>query len=93
MKRNETLKQQIKTLTDDNNSLQNRFNENKKRLQQRSRDLQNLKAQNQATNFSPEQINALQNKVDSLERNNNILKTQLDSLTNVRDEKKKELWD
>ena len=72
--RNETLKQQIKALVDENTSLQNRIEENKKQLQQKQNYLQDLKAQNEATNISPEQINALQNKVDSLERDNNSLK-------------------
>ena len=90
--RNETLKQQIKALVDENTSLQNRIEENKKQLQQKQNYLQDLKAQNEATNISPEQINALQNKVDSLERDNNILKTQFDSLKKVKEKKADELY-
>ena len=92
MKRNESLKQQIKTLSDDNTSLLNKLNENKKLLQQRKNRLQELKIQNERTNISPEQINEMQNKVDSLEKDNNTLKTQYDSLKKVMEKKAAELY-
>lgn len=92
MKRNESLKQQIQTLSDDNTSLLNKLNENKKLLQQRKNRLQELKIQNERTNISPEQINEMQNKVDSLEKDNNTLKTQYDSLKKVMEKKAAELY-
>ncbi len=92
MNKNKTLKQQIEALENDTTTLYNQIVENRRQLQQKKEKVKTLRAQNDAANhLSAEQITALQTAVDSLEKRNNILKTQYDSISKEKEKKYAEL--
>lgn len=85
-KKNETLKQQIKDLTEETTKLESLSAKNNKQMALMRDSLQTLKARNNA-----QQIDVLQAQVDSLERDNKALKEQYEKLCKEEASKQKEL--
>ena len=89
-KKNEVLLKQIQAIAKDTTELKNRISENRKQLQQKQDTLQALRTRNEDLENAL-QTDALQAKVDSLERNNNTLKERYETLCKEEKSKSEEL--